>query len=105
MRLLCNRPRRTGPPRPLAAEAVDRARAPGATVLTGRGPLTAVAQWSAAQAAVQPYLTALQPAPTRLLPAGAGASANLPNAPETTTVNGVAFTRTWYVVRCRQQGA
>ncbi|GAT65326.1 PKD domain containing protein [Planomonospora sphaerica] len=92
----------------LAGDGIERARALKASALpAGRGQNRTTAQWNAAVPAVQEQLRATQRAWDPILPAGsdAGASAPLPTEPEKVSVNGVEYTRNWYVGRCRQQAS
>ncbi|MFC4058205.1 putative Ig domain-containing protein [Planomonospora corallina] len=90
----------------LAADGVDRVRAlTGSTVLSGRSKLATTAQQDSAPDAVDPYLRTMKPDWDPMLPESstAGVSAPLPTSPDTTTVNGLDYARSWYVGRCRQQ--
>ncbi|GAA3125348.1 hypothetical protein GCM10010466_15290 [Planomonospora alba] len=88
----------------LAGDGVERVRAlKGSALPSGRGESATMTQWNGAPPAVAPYLRTMEPAWDKLAEGSAGASAPLPTSPETTTVNGTDYDRSWYVGRCRQQ--
>ncbi|MBG0821112.1 putative Ig domain-containing protein [Planomonospora sp. ID91781] len=97
----------------LAGDGIERARAlKGSALLAGRGKLRVTDQWQEATGPAGPddvkkHLQATQPDWDPILFAGsdAGASAPLPTEPEKVSVNGVEYTRNWYVGRCRQQAS
>jgi len=74
-------------------------------LLTGRGEIRSTAQWNAAPAEVVPYRNAMKLVWDPLLPATsqAGSQAALPTSPVVVTVNGVDYSQSWYLGRCRQQ--
>nr|BFE84822.1 hypothetical protein GCM10020093_074230 [Planobispora longispora] len=101
----------------LAGDGIERARAlKGSSLRAGRGRTSSENQWHEIESKageggdrvakeVFSHLRSmkiewdpmLESAPT------AGEKAPLPTAPDVVTVNGVEYTRNWYVGRCRQQ--
>ncbi|SHN20941.1 putative Ig domain-containing protein [Cryptosporangium aurantiacum] len=89
----------------LVGDALERVRAlKSSSVVTRRDRASADAQWSAvtSDSPVYPYLSTMQQAWDDTAAYPAGASAPLPTGSTTVTLNGVAFTRSWYVGRCWQ---
>ncbi|GGK57191.1 hypothetical protein Ppa06_15390 [Planomonospora parontospora subsp. parontospora] len=101
----------------LAGDGIERARAlKGSALLAGRGQDRVMAWWNKATnrdttdpvaQEVQRHLGSAKAGWDPALPTGFGdgASAPLPTEPERVSVNGVEYTRTWYVGRCRQQAS
>ncbi|WP_189235191.1 putative Ig domain-containing protein [Planomonospora parontospora] len=101
----------------LAGDGIERARAlKGSALLAGRGEDRVKVWWGKATdpeathpavREVRKHLESTESAwdPTLIAGSGsgAGASAPLPTEPEKVSVNGVEYTRTWYVGRCWQQ--
>lgn len=86
----------------LATGGMDRVHAlAGPGVVKGRDRAAVTAQWSAKPAGVVPLVAGLSPAYDGSAPAGSGATAALPTSPVTSTVDGLAFTQSFYVASCQ----
>jgi type II secretory pathway pseudopilin PulG len=79
----------------------------GSALLTGRDSSSVDTQWSAGQAdpVISPYLSNMAKSSDSTAASGSGATAPLPTAAITKTINGVAFAQHWYVGRCWQPDA
>lgn len=87
----------------VAADAVERARAlKGSSLLIGRGKTSAQTQWAAAPAIAQGALNLTTLDWDPLADPDDGDQAPLPTAAQTVKVDGIAYTRSWYVGRCWQ---
>lgn len=83
----------------LATDGMDRVRSLQPPALpSGRDPASSASQWSAAPAQVKPYLAASQLTadPTAVN----SSSALLPTSATPVTVDGVQFSRNWYLGQC-----
>jgi prepilin-type N-terminal cleavage/methylation domain-containing protein len=90
----------------LTDDAGERLRAlRGSAVASGRDKGSSDTQWNNPVAGVSPYLAGMQEAWDPNAAAGAGASAPLPTATQSATVNGLTFGQNWYVGKCWQPQA
>jgi prepilin-type N-terminal cleavage/methylation domain-containing protein len=87
----------------LADGSMEQVRAlKGSAVTAGRDQLSTEAQWAAplAAATVARYLDAMVVAWDSNAASGSGTTATLPTVPTPVTVNGVTYSRSWYVGHC-----
>ena len=89
----------------VANDALERARAlDPSSLLAGRGKVETLRQWTAAPAAVAPYLASMIQDWDPLLPvtSDAGLQAPLPTVANPVSVVGTPYAQSWYVGRCWQ---
>ena len=89
----------------VATEASSRVRTMKGSALTaGRDAMTSHTQWNNPAPGVAPYRVDMAEAWDATATVGAGGSAGtaLPTTPQTTTVDGIAFLKHWYIGRCWQ---
>jgi type II secretory pathway pseudopilin PulG len=85
----------------VATDAMEQARALSPIALpSGRDARSVEEQWAAATEEVAPYLSVMEHVVDEDAATGAGARAPLPTVGQTVPVDGIDFTRTWYLGRC-----